>query len=407
MKLSKEHCEILVYGSLAGLTVGLFLAALTSFNVLMGAEKIKWEVTFIILPLVLAVVGAIIPFIASPLLRSFKRLLTPLGITSVNIDIPGLGETKLELANPQREAARRIFLEMTTRTVTQRLKKEDGTLSAAIKSLYEFFQIVRGELKTMPPPPPGTDSDAKTLESIAHRMINQALRPYLSRWHDRINAWNETGLGETDWPLYEICRYDLDRMRSLSIQYAKTLGDAAGIPAQNVIVPEVPIEGVVNSEIDPIVKEEFLRIDFDLNSVCTPDQRKVAWKLAVEFSAFSAKINIDRENVVVVDDLIRSTQNLIDFLSWNLGTVAPTPGNMDLDEIGLRVLKELEGQKKQMLDQGDKITSVAIDWVKEKANEFEAISRKGINVEGPSDDCLENIRKKYLSSFRLDLDLTR
>lgn len=380
MKLTQEQLETLKYGSFAGLTVGIFLATITSWSQFSGKPGGLIQ-TWVLLPLVITLLGAFLPFIATHLIQAFRQLLSPLGITSVNVKIPGLGDTKLELGNPQRAAARKIFLEMTTRTVTQSLDEEDGTLTAAVNSLYSFFQIVREELKTMPPTPPGTDPNAVTLESIAHRMINHGLRPYTSRWHPRLEAWNETGFGETDWPLHDICRHDLNRMRAISIQYADTLAKAAGIPAQGALIPNNPFPELDDSGIDPRYKDDFNRIDKCLNSAASAEHRQIAWKLATEFRAVSAKINLDNSRPELFKDLEKAFYDLVGNLCWNVGNVVPTPGDADLDEIGKSVLEEIGLYRQKLLKDEPLEAKEVFLWLKNKANAFEAISRIGVSCE--------------------------
>jgi hypothetical protein len=395
MKVTQEQRETLKYGAFAGLTVGIFLAAITSWSQISEEPKGILQ-NWVLLPLVLTILGAFLPFIATHLIQAFRQLLTPLGITSVEVKLPGLGQVKLELGNPQRAAARRIFLEMTTRTVTQPLGEEDGTLSAAVSSLYSFFQIVREELKTMPPTPPGTDPNAVTLESIAHRMINQGLRPYTSRWHPRLDAWNETGFGETDWPLHEICRHDLNRMRAISIQYAESLAKAAGIPAKDALIPQNPFPKLADSEIEPDHKKEFERIDKCLNSAASAEHRQVSWKLATEFRAVAAKINLHISNPEVLTELDEVLYKLAGNLCWNLGNVVPTPGDNDLDEIGHIVLEEIGNYRQKILKDAPPEAEKILLWLKNRAIDFESISRTGVSCEK---DDLDDAGKKVLKEI--------
>ncbi len=378
MKISQEQFKTMRSGFFAGILVGLFLAAINSFAKI---DTSSWFMTWIYLPFVLALTVAMLPFCVPYLIKAFKQILFPLGITTIDIKLPGLGSTKLDLANPQRAAARKIFLEMTTRTVTQPLDKDTGTLTAAMSSLYDFFQIVREELKKMPPTPPGTDPKAETLESIAHRMMNEALRPYTSRWHPRLDTWNQTGLVETDWPLHEQCRHDLNRMRSLAIKYANTLGEAAVIPNINTFVPEDPYPELENSQIDPAKKQEFVRIDTLLQNAPSVEHRQIAWKLAVEFYGASATIKKDFSDPDAVQEVLISFDKLAGSLTWNTSMVLPTPGDNDLDELGLKVLTDIEEYRQKFFEKQPVEIEELQKWLKSKGDAFKKIARQGIVVD--------------------------
>ena len=368
MNKLKKQCKTICSGAVTGVTVGVFLALLNSLSQI---DINSWTLTGIVLGFGFA--GALLPIFAPCVLKAFKEFVGSLGISSIDIILPGIGKTTLDLANPQREAARRIFLEMTTRTVTQPLDQEDGTLTAAMNSLYKFFLTVRKELKDMPPTPPGTDEDSVTLELIAHQMMNDALRPYTSRWHPRLDAWNTSGLPETDWPLYDQCRHDLDRMRSLAIKYANALGKAAEIPSVEELVPADPYPDLTNADIDPAQQDEFTKIDNLLKEIPSVQHRQVAWKLAVEFYKISATIKTNSSGSVPLRDVLQSLDKLAETVAVNISAVLPTPGDSDLDEAGVETLQDIENYRLQL--PGKPVLDIQ-KWLKQRADKFGEIARK-------------------------------
>lgn len=360
-------------GAWAGAIVGVVLALLKTMVALEATGV--WWVVWLVMPGALAVIGATLPLLAPHLIGAFKRFASPLGLSTIKVTLPGLGTTDLTLGNPQRAAARRIFLEMTTRTVTQPLEPGDGTLRAALNSLYELFGIVRDELKEMPPTPPGTPEGTATLESLAHRMLNHAIRPYTSRWHPRLDAWEETGLGETDWPLYELCWHDFDRMRSLAIGYAHALGRAAHIVQLEHLTPQAKHPDIKDASLDATTAARFRELDEALASAPSPQHRLVAWKLAVSCRTVASEARASAGRTEASDALTRSLEALSRKLAWEVGRSTPTPGNRDLDETGLRVIDEFEAARAGWRSDASHGAGKLVDVLTSASKDFETIAR--------------------------------
>ena len=119
-------------------------------------------------------------------------------------------------------------METSTRVSTQPLDDEGGLLREAMTSLYSLFQTVREELRTGYPTSPR--AEGQSVEELAIAMLNRELRPFLSRWHPRLSAWERQheAQDEGSWPENAACRQELkqlqEQMRLYLDGYAKIAG---------------------------------------------------------------------------------------------------------------------------------------------------------------------------------------
>lgn len=287
-----------VQGFLAGALLGVVFVAFSfvtkKFDEL-GASLNWWW----LLPVgVLALLGGLMPIVARALLNGYRALLKSLGLTSIPVTLPFTGEVTLELGNPQRAAARKIFFEMATRTVTQPLSPKEGSIEVALKSCYTVFQVARDAITEMPPTLSNADPKIETLESTASRMLNSALRPYLTRWHPRLDRWIALGHDEADWPHAELCRLDLDRMRVAMTSYCYAMARAANVPRPEAILPPEPDADSVEDgdEVTAAFSGELDRLDGVAEEAPTLAQKQLALTLAGSLS--SAGVGFQTEDDV-------------------------------------------------------------------------------------------------------------
>lgn len=80
----------------------------------------------------------------------------------------------------ERLAAFDLQVELVTRVGVQRLAADSGSLREALDSLYGLFRTTRDVLRGYGPVAPAVHSPAETL-------LNDVLRPFLSRWHPRLS----------------------------------------------------------------------------------------------------------------------------------------------------------------------------------------------------------------------------
>ncbi|MEV4290918.1 TIR domain-containing protein [Nonomuraea bangladeshensis] len=127
-----------------------------------------------------------------------------------------------------RDVAWKLFVEITTRVSTQPLNDDEGLTREALSSLYGLFATVRDTLKAGRPSVP---AGGRTVEQLAITMLNQELRPFLSKWHPRLREFEQAhpDTPEPAWPGNAACRVELQQVQGRIQDYAKQFGELAGV----------------------------------------------------------------------------------------------------------------------------------------------------------------------------------
>ena len=133
----------------------------------------------------------------------------------------------------ERQAAWELYVELATRIATQPLDPDTGIAREALTSLHQLFAITRATLRAAGPEVGATGG---SVGYLAISVLNHGLRPFLSRWHPRLAAW-EHGRApsvspvahERDWKHDLQLRGELEAMRNKMWIYASALAEVAGI----------------------------------------------------------------------------------------------------------------------------------------------------------------------------------
>ena len=139
----------------------------------------------------------------------------------------------------QMDAAWEMYVELVTRVAVQALAPGTGLLREALSSLHSLFGETRRILKAHGPGVARPlHPTALSFGIVAVDVLNQVLRPLLSRWHAQLQAYEATrGSGtspldhESKWEHAPALRAELERVRNQLSAYADLLAKAAGVPA--------------------------------------------------------------------------------------------------------------------------------------------------------------------------------
>jgi hypothetical protein len=140
------------------------------------------------------------------------RLLETLEVHSITF--PGGLTVQTPTERPAQTLAWKMYIELSTRVTGATL--EGGTLKAAFKSLYELFQTTRQALIEA-----GPDAGVATgsVGSLAISVLNEHLRPFLSKWHPQLDALHRGGAAgdeaerEAAWENTAAVRAELETLR--------------------------------------------------------------------------------------------------------------------------------------------------------------------------------------------------
>lgn len=157
-------------------------------------------------------------------------------LTSVKIKIPWVGEAEWNPDPKERNAAWALYVELVTRIAVQPLPLNEGSLREALTSLYSLFDSTRQILRASGP---DVGTSNASVGGIAIAVLNQGIRPFLSRWHPALLDWESRkdadlspGEHEREWPERDKFRAELEVIRANLESYAKGLATLAGVGLQ-------------------------------------------------------------------------------------------------------------------------------------------------------------------------------
>ena len=248
-----------------GALIGLVLTAdLKSFG---GLLRAYWPWAGMVLGGLIGAAGA-----AAWIFRAQLPFTTR--VTSVKIELPVVGKLEMAMTPAERSFLWRFFVELATRVSTQSLGAEEGILHEALKSLYNLYSVARSELASAPPTAlPFTDISAR---AYVIDILNRQLRPFLSRWHPLLSAWEKTNLPEASWPLAQLCRKDLATTRDSILWLTWDLGAALNVQGLDKILPQRPIG------LGPLMPTAEVDAHDPKVSRLDPERIKVGWRIFVE-----------------------------------------------------------------------------------------------------------------------------
>lgn len=157
-------------------------------------------------------------------------------LTLHRLSVPGLPDVEIAVDRSHREAAWRILVQLTSRVATQPVEDDEGEDELALRSLHTTFTSIREELVAMTP---GHAVAGVAIESVALRLLNRELRPFLTRWHPVYDAWKAKATGEP-WPEHTAFREDLRALQGRVRPYVDNLARMLGLDTQHLLLASEP-----------------------------------------------------------------------------------------------------------------------------------------------------------------------
>jgi hypothetical protein len=153
----------------------------------------------------------------------------------ITVSLPyGIGKLEL-IENPvERKCAWELYVELVTRVSVQSLAADHGSAREALSSLHSLFGSSRQILRSAGPEIAKTGMHS--VGGIALRVLNDGLRPFLSKWHVSLADWESKRPEsvskidyESKWQDAECFRADLRNLREELESFAVALGRIAGV----------------------------------------------------------------------------------------------------------------------------------------------------------------------------------
>ncbi|MGA0542972.1 hypothetical protein [Neotabrizicola sp. VNH66] len=163
----------------------------------------------------------------------FRQRLTDFQIDSAEF---GLGDQKisLRLNDTDRQIAYSIWVELSTRKIGLPIDIEDDVISEIYDSWFAFFSVTRELIKDIPVSKVRTDSTSKII-NLSVEVLNEGLRPHLTKWQARYRHWYERQLDKADdvdpqglqkrFPAYEALKADMLEVNQRLIRYRHKMNE--------------------------------------------------------------------------------------------------------------------------------------------------------------------------------------
>ena len=146
----------------------------------------------------------------------------------------GAGKIRFKPNVTDKQVAYAIWVELSTRKIGLPIDLEHDVVTEVYDSWYAFFAVTRDLLKGIPVNKVQNDSTQKII-SLSIEVLNQGLRPHLTRWQARFRHWYERELKavqestevnlidpqclQSRFPDYEQLKIDMERVNGNLINY--------------------------------------------------------------------------------------------------------------------------------------------------------------------------------------------
>ena len=156
----------------------------------------------------------------------------------------GVGTTKLRFKPnlTDRQVAYAVWVELSTRKIGLPVDFKHDVIYEIYDSWYAFFTVTRNLLKGIPVSQVRNKS-TRAIIKLSIEVLNEGLRPHLTRWQARFRRWYERELKNSDasdadtvidpqviqsnFPQYSELCYDMERVNQSLIRYRAKMRELA------------------------------------------------------------------------------------------------------------------------------------------------------------------------------------
>ena len=151
----------------------------------------------------------------------------------LSVGLPfGIGNIEFEANEVEQRAAWSLYVELKTRVAIQPLDPETGLLREVLSSFYKLFDITRQILRESGP---AVAHGPESFGPIAIEVLNKGLRPFMSRWHPRLQTHEKACAPdvsafdhEQQWERSKEMRKELLELQNQMKIYAAALAKISG-----------------------------------------------------------------------------------------------------------------------------------------------------------------------------------
>ena len=168
------------------------------------------------------------------IVKTIKRILAKkVRVSDLNISIAGIGNVSLQLNKDIEKVAHSAWVEIMTRKVGLPFNEYEDVIIEIYDSWYKMFEIFRNLLKENKPIK--QDSNYDKLEETLVKVLNDGLRPHLTKWQAKFRKWYDKEITKEEnldlspqeiqrkYPEYEELVRDIKSKNEQMIQFADEL----------------------------------------------------------------------------------------------------------------------------------------------------------------------------------------
>jgi hypothetical protein len=105
----------------------------------------------------------------------------------------GNGKVKLRPNHTDRQVAYQVWVELSTRKIGLPIDLDDDVVADIYDSWHSFFGVTRDLVKSIPVQRV-SDPSTRQIINLSIEVLNEGLRPHLTKWQARFRSWYEDKL---------------------------------------------------------------------------------------------------------------------------------------------------------------------------------------------------------------------
>jgi len=192
----------------------------------------SYNIVVVLSPIILLI--TILLFAGWRLVLKSSRFTENLEIDEAEIGI-GSGKIKVKPNYGDMQIAYQLYVELSTRKIGLKIDFDEDSLIEVYNSWYEFFKITRSHIKELPAHKIRENKTTKAIVKVAIEVLNEGLRPHLTKWQSRFRKWYEINSIEKDhvhkspqelqkeFPEFNKMKEDMQKVNKQLIEYRKVM----------------------------------------------------------------------------------------------------------------------------------------------------------------------------------------
>lgn len=174
-------------------------------------------------------------------MKLFKSFWKKVKVYEIDEAVIGIGDQKVKIKpnHQDMQIAYKLWVELNTRKIGLGIDLDNDVINEIYDSWYEFFRLTRELIKDMPISKIRKDASTKELVRIAIEVLNEGVRPHLTKWQARFRKWYKTEIEreknrdlspqdiQKKYPEYEKLVGEIIEVNHKLIEYRKLLKQLA------------------------------------------------------------------------------------------------------------------------------------------------------------------------------------